>query len=288
MAEVKGLRLAKAGASYNVSTEHIIEALKKAKFELDSNPNSKLTPEMIAVLDKEFGADKAIKQQAEISKPVEKPKKEKVEVLVVAKSVKKEEEPEVVEQELLVKNNLAPKPETSDLITAEKVTLEGPNIIGKIDLDKPKKGTKKVGKEEKVEEKPIEKPAVKKTKVEETPIVETPVIEDVVPIKEETKEPEVESKHETVYQKLDGPKILGKIEIKAEPSRKREDVEGEKKKRERKLIKKQARPANTTGTTTGGLYDKKIENFQRKRELTRPTTITGTPAEITEKQIGRD
>ena len=63
-------------------------------------------------------------------------------------------------------------------------------------------------KEEKVEEKPIEKPAVKKTKVEETPIVETPVIEDVVPIKEETKEPEVESKHETVYQKLDGPKIL--------------------------------------------------------------------------------
>ena len=285
MAEVKGLRLAKAGASYNVSTEHIIEALKKAKFELDSNPNSKLTPEMIAVLDKEFGADKAIKQQAEISKPVEKPKKEEVEVLVVAKSVKKEEEPEVVEQELLVKNNLAPKPETSDLITAEKVTLEGPNIIGKIDLDKPKKGTKKVGKEEKVEEKPIEKPAVKKTKVEETPIVETPVIEDVVPIKEETKEPEVESKHETVYQKLDGPKILGKIEIKAEPSRKREDVEGEKKKRERKLIKKQARPANTTGTTTGGLYDKKIENFQRKRELTRPTTITGTPAEITEKQI---
>ena len=124
MAEVKGLRLAKAGASYNVSTEHIIEALKKAKFELDSNPNSKLTPEMIAVLDKEFGADKAIKQQAEISKPVEKPKKEEVEVLVVAKSVKKEEEPEVVEQELLVKNNLAPKPETSDLITAEKVTLE--------------------------------------------------------------------------------------------------------------------------------------------------------------------
>jgi translation initiation factor IF-2 len=171
MAEVKILRLAKAGATYNVSTEHIIEALNKAKFELDSNPNFKLTPDMIAVLDKEFGADKAIKQQAEISKPVEKPKKEvpvAPPVEVVAPPIK-EEEPEAVEKELLVKNNLAAKPELPDLISAEKVTLEGPNIIGKIDLDKPKKTTKKATKEEVVEEKQEEKPAVKKPKKEETP-----------------------------------------------------------------------------------------------------------------------
>lgn len=185
---------------------------------------------------------------------------------------------------MLVKNNLAPKPETSDLITAEKVTLEGPNIIGKIDLDKPKKGTKKAGKEEKVEEKPIEKPAVKKTKVEETPIVQTPVIEEVIPIKEETKNPKLKvSMKQSIKSSMDL-KFWVKLKSKRNLREKRE-CQGEKKKRERKLIKKQARPANTTGTTTGGLYDKKVENFQRKRELTRPTTITGTPAEITEKQI---
>lgn len=62
MAETNTLRLAKAGATYNVSQDHILSALKKAKFELTGGPNEKLTPEMIAVLDEEFGPDKSLRQ----------------------------------------------------------------------------------------------------------------------------------------------------------------------------------------------------------------------------------
>ena len=94
MAEAKAIRLAKAGAVYNVSTEHILDALKTAKFTVESNPNFKLTPEMVAVLDKEFGSDKAIKIQADSTKMVEKVKKETVamEDIPVAQPKKKEEE----------------------------------------------------------------------------------------------------------------------------------------------------------------------------------------------------
>lgn len=58
MEERKALRLTKAGATYNVSHLHILEALKKAGFALTGNPNEKLSVEMIAALDKEFGTRK--------------------------------------------------------------------------------------------------------------------------------------------------------------------------------------------------------------------------------------
>ncbi|MFN8297476.1 MAG: translation initiation factor IF-2 [Chitinophagales bacterium] len=293
MGEVKALRLAKASSVYNVSTEHILEALKKAKYTVESNPNFKLTPEMIAHLDKEFGADKAIKAQAESTKIVEKAKKESVEMPeepVVAK--KKEEE----EKEILIKKNTAtkepvkekePEPEVvvveetkpepveekapekeekpEEAVAAEKVTVTGPKVVGKIDLDKPKK--------KKVEEQP---------KVEEAPKVEekAPVVEEKKP------EPQVEEvqRIETKYQKLEGPKVLGKIEIKQELPRKKEEPkgDGEKKKRERILIKKKG--AGAAPVSQDQYYNKKVENFQRKRDVNKPKP-GDPPAEISEKEI---
>ena len=293
MGEVKALRLAKASSVYNVSTEHILEALKKAKYTVESNPNFKLTPEMIAHLDKEFGADKAIKAQAESTKIVEKAKKESVEMPeepVVAK--KKEEE----EKEILIKKNTAtkepvkekePEPEVvvveetkpepveekapekeekpEEAVAAEKVTVTGPKVVGKIDLDKPKK--------KKVEEQP---------KVEEAPKVE----EKASVVEEKKPEPQVEEvqRIETKYQKLEGPKVLGKIEIKQELPRKKEEPkgDGEKKKRERILIKKKG--AGAAPVSQDQYYNKKVENFQRKRDVNKPKP-GDPPAEISEKEI---
>ena len=98
MAEVKTIRLAKAGATYNVSDVHILEVLKKAKFTLTGNPNEKLSPEMIAVLDKEFGTDKSIKQQADITSMAEKAQKESIEAKVdnIATHKKEKEEKEII------------------------------------------------------------------------------------------------------------------------------------------------------------------------------------------------
>src|ERR1043165_2413530 len=305
MAEVKALRLAKAGATYNVSQDHILEALKKAKFVLTGGPNEKLTPEMIAVLDKEFGADKSIKQQADNTAIIDKTKKETVEAKEdnIATHKKEKEKKELItnnnvpnnkkktreekkeniathkkekeEKEILITNNIAhkEKEKPDEVITAKKQTLEGPKIVGKLEPEeKPKKTTKK--KEEVVE-----------------PVVEEKV-EEVKPVKKKQEpEPEVEQKIETKYQTLEGTKEVGKIDLSQfapKPKKKEEpkkDVPaGEKKPRERKLVKKKER-APLSGDQ---YYDKKVENFQRKRDGStgfKKPDPTAQPAEITEKQI---
>jgi translation initiation factor IF-2 len=270
MAEVvKALRLAPAAAKFNVSIDHILEALKKAKFEVENKPTFKLSPEMIAVLEKEFGSDKSIKQQADNTK-LDKVIPETVEMpkpVVVAP--KRQEE----ERDVLIKSGIVTKGDGGEVISPEKKQLEGPKVVGKVDLEpKPKKEKKKEKEKEeaKVETPPaVEEPVKKKKKVEEEPA------------------PEV---IETKYQKLEGTKTVGTIDLSKfdeKPKKKEEPgttpADGVKHERKRKLVKKKER-APIVGDT---YYDKKVENFQRKRDLpfTKKPEPGAQPAEITEKQI---
>ncbi len=276
------MRLAKAATTYNVSTEHVLERLKESGFTVENKPTFKLTPEMVSVLEKAFGTDKAIKEQADNAK-IDKAKKESIEMAetVIAPAKKKEEEKDV-----LVKNNLAPKKEKEkekaeeETISAEKVLLEGTKVVGVVDLDKPKKD-----KEEKEKEKEKEKETEKKKK-EEAKVEE--VVEEKPKKKKTEPEPEPEVKIETKYQTLEGPKEVGRIDLtkfEEKPKKKEEpktltEANGEAKKRTRKLIKKKERPP----LAGDQYYDKKVENFQRKREVIRKPDI-GQPAEISEKEI---
>lgn len=267
------VRLSKAAGIYNVSSASIMEALKKAGFS-DVNPNTKLVPEMVEVLDKTFGADKAIKQQAESSKKVEKPVMETVHMPEEKPLPKKEKE----EKDVLVKTNIAHKEkEEEQIITVKKKQLEGPKVLDKIDLEeKPKKGKKKK-EEPKTEE-------VQPPQVEEEVVVQAPK-ETAAKKKKEEPQPEPEEKHETKYQTLEGAKVIGTIDLskfEAKPKKKEEtktEESGEAKKRTRKLVKKKER-APLDGDT---YYDKKVENFQRKREVKK--TDAPASAEITEKEI---
>jgi translation initiation factor IF-2 len=189
------------------------------------------------------------------------------ETVVVHK--KKEEEKEVH-----IKTNLIPKEKEEEVvITAEKVQLEGPKVVGVVDLEKPKKEKKKVE----------EQPPV----VEEQP----PVVEQK-PKKKPEPEPVVEEKIQTKYQTLEGPKEVGRIDLtkfEEKPKKKEEnkedastDASGEAKKRTRKLIKKKERAP----LANDQYYDKKVENFQRKRDFTKkPDQAPVQPAEISEKEI---
>ncbi len=271
--EVKAVRLSKAAGIYNVSSDHIMDALKAKGFK-DLNPNTKLAPDMIAVLDKEFGSDKDIKKQADTTAKVaaDKAKKESVEMVEATMASVKKKEKEVEEKEVLVKNNQAQKEEPVEVISAKKQKLEGPKIVGKLEPEeKPKKTTKK-----KKEEEPV---------VEPTPVVEE--VKEVKPTKKKKTEPEPEPevKIETKYQTLEGTKEVGKIDLSQfdlKP-KKKEDTAGEKKIRERKLVKKKERPPLVQDT----YYAKKVENFQRKRDVTttKKPEPGGPPAEITEKEI---
>ncbi|NVO19098.1 MAG: translation initiation factor IF-2 [Bacteroidetes bacterium] len=62
------VRLSKAATEFNVGVQTIIDFLHKKGHKIDSNPNTKLTPEMYTLLIKEYQPDKAAK---EISKKIE-------------------------------------------------------------------------------------------------------------------------------------------------------------------------------------------------------------------------
>ncbi len=276
--EVKALRLAKAASTYNVSVEHIIDTLKKAKLEVDNKPTTKLSPEQIAVLDKEFGSDKAIKQAADTANKKEEVVTPVVEAPVVSKKVVEEE------KEVLVKNNLAQKAKTKEpeeaapeMISSRKKAVVELKVVDKVDLDADKK-KKAAAKKKKEETAEAEQPPV---------IVEKPADDKVLLRNKAEAEPEPSEKIETKYQTIDGIKEVGRIDLKqfeAKPKKKEEaaPATGEKKVRERKLIKKKER-----APLDDQYYDKKVENFQKRRDQ-KPTTntpaTTGTP-EITEKQI---
>ncbi len=271
--EVKAVRLSKAAGIYNVSSDHIMDALKAKGFK-DLNPNTKLAPDMLAVLDKEFGSDKDIKKQADTTAKVaaDKAKKESVEMVEATMASVKKKEAE--EKEVLVKNNQAQKEEPVEIISAKKQKLEGPKVVGKLEPEeKPKKSAKK----KKDEEEPVVEPAP--VVVEEVKEVKTTKKKKVEP------EPDPVVKIETKYQTLEGTKEVGKIDLtQFDPKpKKKEDAAGEKKIRERKLVKKKERPPLVQDT----YYAKKVENFQRKRDVTttKKPEPGGPPAEITEKEI---
>ncbi|TVQ09520.1 MAG: translation initiation factor IF-2 [Balneolaceae bacterium] len=59
MSEGKPKRLFKVASEFNVSTQSIVEALAEKDFKIDNKPNSRITPEMYAVLETIYGEDKA-------------------------------------------------------------------------------------------------------------------------------------------------------------------------------------------------------------------------------------
>lgn len=158
----------------------------------------------------------------------------------VAEIPKPEPTPEPVAKE-------EPKPEpVKEIEPAKEPEKEEPGlkVLGKIDLNALNKPKGK--KEEKKVVAPEPKPEPKAEKPAETPKPETPVAEPI----ENTKAPEVappapveeeQKVFETKYEKLDGLKVLGKIELKADPPKKAQPVASsdnldQKKKRKRKPV----------------------------------------------------
>ena len=179
-----------------------------------------------------------------------------------------EPEPEVVpEPEIIVPPKPEPEPvveEAPEVTKMEAPEIEGPKIIDKIDLSaidsstRPKKGApKKVKKEE---AKPVEE--IQEVKEE----VPAPVEEPVHPVVEAIKEVEEEQPAEEDVvienikaEKLEGPKILGKIDLPVD-SDTRPKVD-EKRKRKRIPIEKKEGPAP--------------QGFQRPGQAQQPSTGQG-------------
>ncbi|MDC8102082.1 MULTISPECIES: translation initiation factor IF-2 [Chryseobacterium] len=228
------IRLNKAVKEFNISMSRLVEFLQSRGFGVESNPNAQLEEAAYSALEAEFAKD-GEQRKASHEVVITKVPEEKLEI-------EEKKTPEVIrakankpETKILGKIDLEPsKPEVEETPAApvvtpveekkEEIVKEEPEVktapekqefkvLDKIDLsqiesrNRPVKKDKPKMEEKKEEVKPVEpiketpKPVVEEKKVE-TPKVEA---------EPESQEPQ---KIETVYQKLDGPKIVGeKIDL---------------------------------------------------------------------------
>lgn len=279
--EGKLLRLPVVAKEFNVSVNTIVDHLADKGF--DVNPRSKVTEEMYQTLQSAFQKDAAIKEKAEkinFGKPnredvvIEAPMKtgsskdeDQQEVVIKSPGMQQQTPPPAAKKETPPAEKAPEKPEEEKADKPNK--LEGPKIVGKVDLD-PKPKAAKQAEAPKEEEKPKEEPKKEAPKKEEkAPEKEAPKAE---PIASATPEPDTKAKiapkkeeedndkvMKTEKVNLTGPKIVGRIELPTKPERPAKSTGGaaggddDKKKRRRKRI---VRPGAGGGSGTGGGNDR--------------------------------
>jgi translation initiation factor IF-2 len=293
MAELKLPRLLGAAKEFNVGQDTIIDFLIGKGFPKDDlKPTSKLTEDMYRSLQQEFASDKVAKLKSDqIDLPkgsVEaKKKKEEETVLFKKETVKKEtveeEKPKevaapVVEQkpaaEEKKKEEPAPRPQPaeqpSEITKVEAPEIEAPKVLDKIDLSaidsstRPKKTIKKKDEQPVAAEAPAteEKPKPKKKK--EEPVAEEQKAPEVhAPAEPETKEDTPAVIENIRAEKLEGPKILGKIELPVESD---------------------TRPK--PGVTAGGAAGAAEEKRKRKRIPIEKKEVRQAPGELFKRRDG--
>lgn len=239
MSDVKQMRLSKVAKEFNLSLGKITEFLASKGRPVENNPNAKIGDEEYSLLSKEFSGDKSAKEEAQtVGLSLNKLKRESL-VVEDIKAIKAKEQEELREKELAAAAALKAseekrkaeeakakaeklaelvKPVEKTESTESSSTIAGPKVLGKMDLSALNQKTKpdKKSKKDKEEEKAAEEKATKATKgkkKKEEEVVEE--IVDVTPVVETTEDIEEQKEvfHETVYQKLEGPKIMGKIEL---------------------------------------------------------------------------
>ncbi len=267
MAELKLPRLLAAAKEFNVGQDTIIDFLIGKGFSKDElKPTSKLTEDMYRALQQEFQSDKAAKMKSDqVDLPkgqqVEARKKKEEEEVSFRKDKEEKKAPAPVEEapapapapeEKPAEEPAAPAKEKEEEVVkleAPEVTL--PKVVDKIDLStidsstRPKKTVKKKA-DQKAEEEAPAKPARKTKKEQEEELKPAAKAEELAEkpavAAEAEKEEELPPVIENIRaEKIEGPKILGKIELPTDSdTRPKKD---EKRKRKRIPIeKKEVRP----------------------------------------------
>lgn len=228
------IRLNKAVKEFNISMSRLVEFLQSKGFEVEGNPNAQLEESAYSALEAEFAKD-GEQRKASHEVVITKVPEEKLEI-------EEKKTPEVIrakankpETKILGKIDLEPaKPEVEETPAApvaipveekkEEIVKEEPEVkaapekqefkvLDKIDLSQIESRNRPVKKDKpKMEEKKEEVKPVEPVKETPKPVVEEKKIEaPKVEAEPENQEPQ---KIETVYQKLDGPKIVGeKIDL---------------------------------------------------------------------------
>jgi translation initiation factor IF-2 len=209
-------RLSKVARDFNVGISTIVEFLHKKGFDIDTNPNNKITDDAYHLLEKEYKSDVNLKKESEkINLKSHRGIKESISLEDVKDSGHKHVEEDEEDDEVIIKGHTSkkiepvqysePKPirheENDEKFSTGRHEIEQPRIVGKIDLDNLHTRKK------------VEEPAIQEEKPKVAP--PRPVVEPK-PEQVELKQEEVKPVHKLIEEK---PLVTEIPEIKEEPAR---------------------------------------------------------------------
>jgi translation initiation factor IF-2 len=240
MTDIKITRLSKIAREFNVGISTIVEFLHNKGIKIQSDPNTKVTPEQYEMLLKEYSSDLDIKKESErVTLRHLREKPESVSINDIRVEQEKDTQEEMDEVFIKDTSSSSASYETETEKSIEKDKQIKINIIGKIDVDKQVKEKKSAAEEEKekeldksVKEKIVTEPEQPEKTREDAGIEESKTevheVEEDIFLRPEKKEVEV--------------KVLGKIDLESmnqrtrPPKKTKEQKDAERKER---LVKKQ-------------------------------------------------
>jgi translation initiation factor IF-2 len=325
MADEKTMRLSQVARKLNVGLTTIVDFLADKGFEVDSSPNAKVSGEQFSMLSREFAESASEKEEASGLSIGTKHSDHVGHEAEAKLAKKSEEEEVLIKNLSADNVTTETRPEAKpQKVEQEKPKLKGITVLGKIDLGKKKEAPVVEAKKEEVkpavpaepktaepkkekeEVKPVEdkkevKPPIevvaekKGAKVEEPKAEEAPKkveeekeeikIEGPIAPKETPVIPVPSNLIEARADKLQGLKVVGKIELPKEKDRRSKPVASsderkeEKKKRPRKRMPSRPdsaggnRPGTGSGPRTGsGSPDRRrVDPAKRRVEKEEPT-----------------
>lgn len=268
------IRLNQAARKLNVGIDTVIDFLGEKGFEIERSPNTKITSEQFDMLSREY-ADSAHEKEEASGLVIGSKSGDNV-VIKADSASQKEETPQ--EEEIRITDNTAteeaPEQKESDNIRAEGHKLQGIKVVGKIDLDGGKKKAEAPAKEEepKAEEKPkvVEEPKKEEPKKEEPKKKEEPVVEVKKPEPKAEEPVKEKPKDETMKAKADalrGLKVVGKIELPKEPSKKSGPVASSDRDADKKRPRKRISSNRGGGGDFGGGRGKGKPDHKKKKVI---------------------
>ena len=283
----KPVRLSKAAREFNLGIGTIVDFLETKGIQVEAKPNTKLDPEVYALVRNNFQGDKDAKEAAQRStvsvdretislasakkkEVVKEDSPEKIDLSIFKKEEKEKKAKPVAKapkKEELKAEEPTPKKEKKVEAPVEQPQEEDTNVgglkvVGKVDFEAQKK--------EAAEKRVAAAEARLKAKLEAEKIVVKSAIKPIEKKEEEKPESEDNGVVKAMAEQLTGPKVVGKIELPVEKPKSSEDGKRKRVRVKKVDVKKQANAARKNKGKTqkkGGYVKKEVSQEDIQKEI---------------------
>ncbi len=267
----KPVRLSKAAREFNLGIGTIVDFLETKGIQVESKPNTKLDPEVYALVRSNFQGDKDAKEAAQRSSVSL--DRENISIASTKKKAPESEEPaDKIDLSIFKKEESKKKKEE---IPKEKSTSKKPKkestkpkasplkVLGKVDFEAQEKEAAE--KRAQAEEERL------KAKLESEKIVVTSAIKPIEKQEETSEEEKEEEIVKAKVDKLSGPKVVGKIDLPVEKPKSSEEGKRKRVRVKKVDVKKQANAARQSNKkkkqNKGGYVKKEVSQEDIQKEI---------------------